>query len=467
MRRILWAKSDSISPQLLVDIFSQVCRGEMSLPICPNLKDLALELQFNANDLSNTRLISIFLHPGVQSLAIYGFLSSSPVDTRVRYTLDRVAQDIARLSPNLKSLTLSTRRNPVSSDTVRLFQQKFSEIFGIINTNALEHLYLSPGFLTGAIVEQLSHAPLLADLSICCSTNDTWGFQEYSDVYTALELYVQPTFQGHCYQALTSITLCMELGMVTNVLWDNHFPAHQLNNLTVRATSGNVGNNAIRTFLHAFSTRCPQVRTLYLALDIEGNDPSTEEMITAQTLLPLRSAVQLETLLIRDDRPLTLVSKAELLHLLAPLTRLRTAWIIPDPTWPDRSHPPLMRLHIHDIPDFLEGHPELTSLGLYMSVSPIDAPAPNPIRQLEELYFGNSPCPRSLRKAMVLGHHARGHSRVAVGAYPWKQFGIQWIQSQGGLAEDFDQWLWTQWHSARYSDVEKGRARAPRIIGRE
>lgn len=423
--------------------------------MCVNLERFAWKLSDVSNAASTHPLHMVFLHPGLSSLQLHGVPKDSS-DASVPYRLEYLARAVGNLAPNITDLTITTRTIPISSRTASM-ALNIAHVFPLLPN--LRTVKLSPCFLTGPVYEALRYATRLESLVAYIDYDPELRMPSAGDVGRALEHYVSPAIPQPAFASLTDITLCMPIEMVTGLLSLAQFPAAQLTRLSVRSTGQvNASNEAVRAFFTTFCLHCPHVTKFIVMLDhpihappVLEEDMQDMDLLDAHTLVPLRDAVQLEELVIRDSRGVIEATEDELLHIMEPLVRLRTLWIAPAPQWQTETRALQPTYTMGTAKRLIDGHPDLKSLGLYADLLyDFNGQVNDPERgQLTELFLGTSP-PHPTVLGDCIAINIATMSRVRpLGHSSWYQWGFD---KGVFVVEDIEGVLFDGWATMRFSD---------------
>lgn len=423
--------------------------------MCANLERFTWKLHDASNAAFTHPLHMIFLHPGLSSLQLHG-IPKGISDASVHYRLEDLARAVGNLAPNITDLTITTRTIPISDRTASMGLH-IAHVFPLLRH--LRTVKLSPCFLTGPVYEALRYATHLESLVAYIDYDPKLRIPSAGDVGRSLEHYVPPRIPQPAFTSLTDITLCMPIEMATGLLSLAHFPAAQLTRLSVRSTGQViVSNQAVKAFFRAFCLHCPHAAKLIIMLDhpihpppVLEDDMQDIDLLDAQTLDPLRDAVQLEELVIRDSRGLIEATEDELLNIMEPLVRLKTLWIAPAPQWQTETRAPGPTYTMGTAKRLIDGHPDLRSLGLYADLLykfdwQVEDPEPG---QLTDLFLGTSP-PHPIVLGDEIAMNLATTSRVRpLACSSWYQWGFD---KGVFVVEDIEEVLVDGWTEMRFSD---------------
>ena len=445
----------NITPSILNDLFLAVW---IPKPICPNLQTFQWLMQGRIDSLESRCFHSLFVHDGIRQLSLYDIKSKSSLPG-VRYTFGRLGQDIAFLAPRLTSLTLSTGTVPRTTDMITSLTSDV-ELFLSALTN-LVYVRLSPSLFTQRVLAVLSRMIHLQSATSHIRDDD----HELCDVQdinkTDLTLYAPPVLAPGSFPSLTSIMICADIDDVTDIMFNPHFPARQLVQLSLRLIGSKsprsgrliheIPNAAVHSLLNSITTSCIEIKEVFIILDNPvGTLSGDEELIDAYTLLPLRRATTLEKLVIRDNRPLCGLSETDLIHIFKPLQRLHTLWLVPCPDWPSTGDPPQTSFTMMTVERMLHALPRLRSLGLYLDLSQQHQAAQDlPSQYLDILFLGGSLCPPSLSINSLQRCLAKHGAIVYMDHDCWFEWGFDIGSFRARYHTDYIERLWEK---SRYID---------------
>ena len=405
----------------------------------------------------------MFCHNGLINLSLYNIPSGS-CEAPARYSLGRLGQDIAFLAPRLTSLSLSVDK-PAGGGYIQRWEEDIESFLLLLQD--LVNIRLSPCMITAGVIAVLSGMPHLRSATSCILSPDEKKFCSVSDVGLILTPFATPEFLHQpIFLCLTSITLCGRIDQITELLTQARFPARQLERTFLRFigstspvpesrwVSPDLPNSMVFAFFEAFVSFCTSDRHALFAFDrptelIHGD----EELIDAHTLSPLRRAVGLRSLVIRDQRPLSAISEDDLVHLLQPLVRLRSLWLIPCPDWPDEGNPPISPFTMATVGRIVQALPRLLHLGLYLDLCyEIQEWQGATTGPLMTLFVGTSPCPSRISEN-TLGMYMRPDHFIKPLQYEsWREWGLS---NSFYTPTDMVYSVSELWSTTKYKETEK------------
>lgn len=438
-----------------VGFIQGILTSPLPRPLLPNLRILDASRLPTSDQLCDLAMSSLFLHPGLRTLAV--------VDTRPsrrakqpRRKLDGFVKDVVDQAPNIANLQLTHASDCPATDL---------PLSSLLRLPMLETVMVSPSYLTPPIVSALSRAQrlrrVLVDGIDCFEPRappfDSRRAARRRNVFSAHDdpkMFHSPPFEPGCWTGLRSYSTVSTIERAALFVSNQPSVSRELLEFRVLSTGSStsqaaappsalardstpsgesvtplVTNEAVRQLLSVLASNCWQLTVLHLNFVTPYRKGGTNKTpLASSDLLPLRKLASLKSLILLDRRPL-LLGDYELVRILAPLVRLRRLVLSPCPTlhlegsmvddqpvsalpaqyvpesasvdWFGTFDPPPSLSDTRTVELLLRTLPELRELAMYLDLSqgqPDDASIavpPGAVGQLDVLDLGHTaPPPR-------------------------------------------------------------------------